>query len=287
MSVTPVPERSVEDANFCASLVRDRDFSRYAATLFVPQDKRRALLALLAFNAEVSHVRDHVSLPLPGEIRLQWWGDLLAGHDHGDVAGNPVAAELMRAVTAFDLPKKQLQQLIEARIFDVYDDPMPTQAALETYCRQTSSPLFALSARILGARGEACDQAARHAGVAQGLSDVIALLPLHTARRQLYLPRDLLDQYGATEADIFAGRMTPALGEVIGNLRAEAVSRADIAGSLISGPAQEVALAFLPLVLVRRALSRLLVNAFEPEMPSHLSILWTLWRSTRSKPFRA
>ena len=38
------------------------------------------------------------SQPLPGEIRLQWWTDMLAGAGHGGVEGNPVAAELMLAI---------------------------------------------------------------------------------------------------------------------------------------------------------------------------------------------
>ncbi len=279
-------ERTADDANFCASLVRDRDFSRYAATLFAPQDKRRALLALFAFNVEIAHVRDHVSQPLPGEIRLQWWSDLIDGHDHGDVAGNPVAAELMRAASAYDLPREALHQLIEARIFDVYDDPMPTKDALETYCRETSSALFSLSARILGGESEACERAARYAGLAQGLSDVIVLLPLHVARRQLYLPRDLLDKHGATEADVFAGRMTPQIGKVIESLRAEAMSRADTAFELLSSVPENVRPAFLPLATLRRALNTPVINAFASKRLPHLSILWTLWRASRSKPFR-
>ena len=60
-------------AAFCADLVRSHDFARYASTLFVPAEERRALLALYAFNVEISRVRDHVTQPLPGEIRLQWW----------------------------------------------------------------------------------------------------------------------------------------------------------------------------------------------------------------------
>ncbi|HEY0219787.1 MAG TPA: phytoene/squalene synthase family protein [Afipia sp.] len=287
MNALSTPERAAEDVNFCASLVRDRDFPRYAATLFAPQDKRRALLALFAFNAEIAHVRDHVSQPLPGEIRLQWWSDLIDGHDHGDVSGNPVAAELMRTVTAYGLPRETLHKLVEAHIFDVYDDPMPTRQALETYCRETSSALFSLSARILGAQGDECEHAARHAGLAQGLSDVIAWLPLHAARRQLYLPRDLLDVHGTTEADIFAGRMTPMLGDVIQNLRAQAMSCMDVAGDLLASVPENVLPAFLPLALVRRFLSKPAVNAFEPERPSHLATLWTLWRASRSKPFRA
>ena len=43
-------------------------------------------------------MREQVSQPLPGEIRLQWWTDMLAGAGHGGVEGNPVAAELLLAI---------------------------------------------------------------------------------------------------------------------------------------------------------------------------------------------
>jgi len=72
-----------DSAAFCADLVRSHDFPRYVATLFVPAAERRALLALYAFNVEIVRVRDQVSQPLPGEIRLQWWTDMLSGHAHG------------------------------------------------------------------------------------------------------------------------------------------------------------------------------------------------------------
>ena len=35
-----------QDAAFCAELVRSHDFARYASTLFVPAEQRRALLAI-------------------------------------------------------------------------------------------------------------------------------------------------------------------------------------------------------------------------------------------------
>ena len=55
-----------EAAGFCANLVRTRDFARYASTLFVPADQRRALFALYAFNTEISRVREQVTQPLSG-----------------------------------------------------------------------------------------------------------------------------------------------------------------------------------------------------------------------------
>ncbi len=123
-----------QDAEFCADLVRGHDFARYASTLFVPAEQRRALLAIYAFNVEVSRVREMVSQPLPGEIRLQWWTDMLAGEGHGGVEGNPVAAELNLAIQNCGLPVELLSRLADEHQFDLYNDPMPTMAALEELC---------------------------------------------------------------------------------------------------------------------------------------------------------
>jgi phytoene synthase len=129
-------------AEFCTELVRSRDFSRYASTLFVPADQRRALVAIYAFNVEISRVREVVSQPLPGEIRLQWWTDMLAGEGHGGIEGNPVAAELNLAIQTCGLPVERLSRLVNEHQFDLYNDPMPTMAALEGYLQDTSSVLF-------------------------------------------------------------------------------------------------------------------------------------------------
>src|SRR6201999_425186 len=85
--------------DYCAELVRAHDFARYASTLFVSPPQRRALLALYAFNTEVCRIPDQVSQPLPGEMRLQWWSDVLAGQGHGGIEGNPVASELLLAIS--------------------------------------------------------------------------------------------------------------------------------------------------------------------------------------------
>ena len=277
-------------AIFCAGLVRERDFPRYAATLFVPEDKRRALLALFAFNVEIARIRDHITQPLPGEMRLQWWSDLIAGTDHGGVEGNPVASELMRVVAAYDLPREKPLRLIEAHIFDVYDDPMPTLEALETYCHDTSSALFSLGARIFSGESQEADHVAHHAGIAQGITDVIIWLPVHAARGQLFLPHAMLEENGVKDTDIFAGVMTPALHEVLERLRAEGVSHLDSAGELLASVPEGAQPAFLRLALIRRTLTRAAppdADAFKPATSSRLATLWTLWKAARSQLFRS
>jgi phytoene synthase len=282
--------RSEQDAAaFCAEQVRSHDFGRYASTLFIkPEQSRRPLLALYAFNVEIARVREQISQPLPGEIRLQWWSDMLAGTGHGGVAGNPVAAELLLAIRHGDLPVERLSRLIDERVFDLYNDPMPTMAALEGYLDDTSSALFALAAQIIGHASEAIDHLARHAGLAQGMARLIAALPLDASRRQLFVPLQLLERHGSSMEEVFAGRQTPAMRAALDELIAEARTHLRTALKLLPDVAPEVRAVFLPLMLVRRDLehmSRAGHDPFVPHVTSRLRLLWTLWRASRSRTF--
>lgn len=179
-----------------ADLVRQGDPDRYISTLYAPEAARGALLALHAFALEVGSVRDRVREPLAGEIRLQWWRDVIdAGAEAGQ--GSPVAEALLTAVAVHDLPRQPLLDLLAARIFDLYDDPMPSRNDLEGYCGETSSTIFQLAALVLD------PQAARrvadlsgHAGCAQAIAALGRTLPRQLGRGQCFIPLDILAAVG-------------------------------------------------------------------------------------------
>ena len=103
--------------------------ARATRTAFLPrcsrrQKYRRALYALYAFNLEVARIRELAREPMPGEIRLQWWRDVLRGAGQGEVDAHPVAAALRDVVVRYRLPPAALADLIDARTFDLYDEPM-------------------------------------------------------------------------------------------------------------------------------------------------------------------
>jgi 15-cis-phytoene synthase len=278
-----------DHAAFCAAQVRSHDFPRYASTLFVKPERRRALLALYAFNAEIARVHEQVSQPLPGEIRLQWWSDMLAGAGHGGVEGNPVAAELLWAIQSCSLPVEPLSRLVEEHQFDLYNDPMPTMAALEGYADDTSSALFSLAAGILSGEwsGE-IDHLARHAGLAQGLAGVIAALPRNASRRQLFVPLQLLERHSSGMEEVFAGKQTAAVRAALDELIGEARAHAKTALTLLPDVSPDARAAFLPLALVGRDLERMARadnDPFVPHADSHLRMLWTLWRASRTRAF--
>src|SRR5580693_3642346 len=140
---------------YCAELVRTADRDRFLSALFAPAEHRAALHALYAFNVEVARVREVAREPLPGEIRLQWWSEVVNGERAEEAAANPVASALLAVIERHRLAVSALTALIDARCFDLYDDPMARLADLEAYGQKTSSTLLALVAQILtGGDGE-------------------------------------------------------------------------------------------------------------------------------------
>ena len=162
----------------CEELVREGDPDRYFAALFAPAAFRPHLFALAAFSLTIARIREAASNPMAGEIRLQWWRDALQGEARGDVRANPVAAALEDAIVTRRLGRQPFVDLIDARVFDLYDDPMPRVNDLEGYCGETASALIRLSGLVLAEGAEPGGAAAAgHAGVAYGITGLLRALP--------------------------------------------------------------------------------------------------------------
>jgi phytoene synthase len=265
---------------YCAELVRKADRDRFLASLFAPAQHRDALYALYAFNVEIARVREAAREALPGEIRLQWWSDVLNGERGGEAAANPVAAALSATIERHCLVAEALSDLIAARRFDLYDEPMATIADLEAYAGKTSSALIALAAQILGA--DAC-AAAVPAGIAQAVTVLIRAFPLHAARRQLFVPIELLERHKVLPDEIFAGKSSTGLNAALAELHSLARRHLAVAHERVMALPREALPAFLPIAPVRPSLDRLArCDAFAPVELSLWRRQWLIWRAARN-----
>jgi phytoene synthase len=266
------------------AFVREADRDRFLASLFAPAEVRPHLFALYAFNAEIAMIRDRVSAPPPGEMRLQWWREFLAGPRRAEGEGNPVGAALMRAVGFGRLPIEPLMALLDARTFDLYDDPMPSVKDLEGYCGETSSVLIRLASLLLG-RGKDLGgaEAAGHAGVAYAVTGLLRALPRHAAQGRCYVPKDVLARHGATPADLLAGRYTPALADALADMRS--LARRHLGAAREAMLPKAIGPAFLPAALVEPYLRRMEQPGFDPFRESADVSQWrrqlALWRASQ------
>lgn len=243
--------------NAVEEIVRAHDRDRYLSSFFVPDDKRPPVLSLYAFNAEILRVRDVVSDPTIGMIRLQWWRDTIeAIYAGGGAAGHPAAEGLALAIAAGGLPKQALLDLVDAHEFDLFHDRMPGVTELEAYLGEAYSRLIQMTAMILDRdAAPLASEAAGLAGVAQGLALVLGD-PQH---REPFLP-DGMDVAGAI---------------------AHAENRLVQALALLPGLPKPVLPAFLPVSLTATYLKALRRRPDQPLRVSPLRRQLVMWWTAR------
>jgi phytoene synthase len=273
----------------CETLVRAVDKDRYLAGLFAPVAARCHLYALYAFASEIARIREAAHEPLPGEIRLQWWRDALTGEGRGEVLANPVAAALIDTIAQCGLPKEPLIALIDAHSFDLYDEAMPSLADLDTYAQHTAGTLCGLGAKILGGAdgAEAIAGAATAAGIAYGVAQCLQTFPRDIARRQMFVPLDLLRQHGVTREETEVRQNTVGLRGALAALRDHARTALERFRTAARAVPEACAPAFLVCATVPPLLARLDAAASDPfrqiEVPQWRR-QWALWRSARRWP---
>ena len=269
----------------CEALVRAADRDRFLAALFAPRERREALFALYAFNVEIARVREVVRDPVAGEIRLQWWSDVLAGDGRGEIEAHPVASALRASVARYGLPPERLQTTISARRFDLYDEPMATLADLEAYADGASSSLIALAAQILNGDGASdIDALSHHAGLAHAIAGLLKAFPFHAARGQLFVPLELLERHGADREDVRIGRATPQLRSALADLRDSARRHLRQAHDMVRLVPHDVMPALLPVALAGATLARMERADYDPFVPVEIAPWrrqWLIWRAAR------
>lgn len=205
-----------DHAGIVMEAVRSADRDRYISVLYAPEEKRPALFALYAFNAEVAAIRDRIREALPGEVRLQWWRDVISAGTMHAAAGHPTAEALIGAISEHHLPQDAFLNYLDARIFDLYDDPMPSRNDLEGYCGETAGTLIQLASLILEPEAApACADLAGHAGCAQAIAGLLRLLPKHNARGQCFIPKDILAAAGSSPEEYLKGQDGARAAEIV------------------------------------------------------------------------
>lgn len=269
--------------------LRDTDRDRYLACLLAPVESQPSLAALYAFNAELARIRELVHEPIPGEIRMQWWRELLE-NEEATGEGHPLARDLLECIRKHRLPVSVFQNMIDARIFDLYDDPMEDRAAFEGYAGETASALIQLSSLVLDPKNAATSaEAAGHAGVAQTVAGLLLLLPQHCRRGQVYLPAELLMATGLDRETLLAGQDLEAIGRAIRAFTGYGRDHLAKARARISTISADNFAAFIPLALVEPVFDRAdAVGADllrKPIRPAQWRRQWWMWRAHRRKRF--
>ena len=259
----------VEDQAFvgCYDLLRQYDYERYLTALIAPKAYRNALMTLYAFNFELAKTREIVSEPVMGQMRLQWWRDVIAAIYEGrQIPEHEVARPLSEVVARQGLSRLYLDALIDARDLDLDDTLFRTMDDLRAYAEATTAPLLSLALELGGDHGRDRNDsdfiAAKNIGAGYGLMGLMRAVPFHLSQGRCFFPEDFLTEENLTEYDLFQqSAPPPALLRLIAKVAEEARKLVEAAGQIspmassLIGP---------PRAIVRRAWSRFNNCGFNP-----------------------
>jgi hypothetical protein len=104
---------------YILQMVRNSNRDQFLQSLFLPQAVRERVLVLLALDAELSHVRAHVSEEMLGHIRYAWWEESLTAIAEGK---KPREHPVLQAIAEHQLAAPALQLAQKHR--GAYPEPM-------------------------------------------------------------------------------------------------------------------------------------------------------------------
>ncbi|MEQ1651102.1 MAG: squalene/phytoene synthase family protein [Hyphomicrobium sp.] len=160
---------------------------RYLSALLAPRSVRADLIALAAFSSEIEKIAMQVTEPHLGEIRTQWWRDVLSV-DAG-VSGHPVADAFTATIRRHALPHERIDDFLDAHVHALYADPPADDRQLQLELDLREGVLFALAAHILGAPGlDPASGIIHDAAQAYGLARLGMALPFSLARGRVPVP---------------------------------------------------------------------------------------------------
>jgi phytoene synthase len=199
-----------------------RDTSFYYSFLVLPPRKRTAIVAVWDFCRAVDDAVDEV---VP---ESEWHGGLTAEararaaervaawrHELEAVyTGRPATRQglaLQPFVGEFNLPRQQFAELIDGVEMDLDHARYATFAALEEYCRRVASAVGLICVEIFGYRDPAARHYAVSLGIALQLTNIIRDVATDLRMGRIYLPAEDLARFQVSDADLEAGRVTPAI----------------------------------------------------------------------------
>jgi len=192
---------------YCRQKAAQSGSSFYYSFLFLPPEKRSAIIALYAFCREVDDAVDESREPAVAAAKLAWWrselAELFAGRPQ-----HPVSRALADAVERFGITQAHLSEIIDGMEMDLCQSRYPDFAGLQCYCHRVAGVVGTLAAGIFGYRDPKTLDYADKLGLAFQLTNIIRDVGEDARKDRIYLPMDELMRFDVTAADILNARHT-------------------------------------------------------------------------------
>ncbi len=174
---------------YCQEKCAASGSSFYYSFLFLPAERRQAIMALYAFCREVDDVVDECNDVSLASTKLAWWRQEVQRIADGNPQ-HPVGLALKKVAPGISLPTEQLLEIIDGMEMDLQQSRYLDFKGLSLYCYRVASVVGLLAAEIFGYTDRQTQKYAHDLGMAFQLTNIIRDIGEDARRGRIYIPMD-------------------------------------------------------------------------------------------------
>lgn len=206
---------ALEAARDHCQRLASRHYENFPTASFVlPSRLRPAVAAVYAFARTADDFADEPEHEGHRLERLAEWKSLLREAAAGRPDG-PVFTALAAAISAHDLPVRELEKLIEAFEQDCVTPRYATFDRVLDYCTRSADPVGRLVLALFGIRDDASVRRSDAICTALQLTNFWQDVAIDLDKDRVYLPLDDLARFGVSQEALFQRRATPEIRDLL------------------------------------------------------------------------
>lgn len=206
MTHTPPPDAAL---NWCREVTRVHSHTFYRGSLLYPAGQREAVWAVYAACRAGDDIVDGLPPEQAAPELARWWAQVQAAFA-GEEGESDMQRALAWAVARYPVPLPAFAELHAGFQMDLRGAHYRTLDDLLVYCRRVAGVVGFMIAPIGGYRGgDSTLAAALSLAQAMQLTNILRDVGEDLRRGRLYLPAELLNEYGVDVEGLRAGRVTP------------------------------------------------------------------------------
>lgn len=186
---------------YCNEVTKKSHSNFLSAFIFLPKDKKNALIALYAFCREVDDIVDESDEYEASKKKLNWWRFEI-NQLFENKPQHQVTKALKPYISKFNLSKPYFIEIIDGMEMDLDLNRYKNFKELQLYCYRVASTVGILSAHIFGYEDNATLKYAHNLGIALQLTNIIRDLGDDAKRNRIYIPLEELNKFNITETEI-------------------------------------------------------------------------------------
>jgi phytoene synthase len=205
--------RTAEAYRFCRDVAKREAQNFYWAFRVLPRHKSDAMCAVYAFMRRADDISDDESKTIEARRRemAEWLQAWRASRPAGAASSqDPVFLALGHTQKQFGIPDELLEELVAGTTMDLEPrasdlESVQTYATFEDlyrYCYLVASVVGLVCIRIFGYTDPRAEQLAEETGVAFQLTNILRDVKEDVERGRVYLPMDLMDEFGETVEEL-------------------------------------------------------------------------------------